>query len=415
MWVLGFVFSMILAAAEHKPKLGIVDLKTDSQLPDSKEDLLRDLRQEFQWQGVFELTNHEQLLKLQNRIDPRELEQRQRRLQESEEWEIFKRQLQGARQLYAESRFAESLSLLDSALLVLFKSGLAVEPAVVGDFLVYKAANEFFLSNQESARESLIWRNFLTDSRSIDTQKFSPLFIAFDNKVKMEAPRLRLYSVDLSAPGAVVFFLGKRLGVSSTEQQSFGVELPSSMTFFSLAPIFFLKDGYLPKSVEAAKLSGKIDLEPYDTSEKVEDDLFQVLGSLAPSTALTDFLKERDLEAVLLINAAVNLKNEWIVRSQIFRLRNFQKSPVVEVIGKDRSEVAKTLVRRLLLFVDEAGNIIEPTGLDLRERAYVSQPLYKKWWFWALVGTGVAGATTAGYFLLKPEEQIKFSVRAKGD
>lgn len=130
---------------------------------------------------------------------------------------------------------------------------------------------------------------------------------------------------------------------------------------------------------------------------------------------LIEFLKNRDLDAVLLMNASSNLKNDWIVRGQIFRLRNLQKSPVVEVVGKQSSEIAKVLVRRLLLFVNEDGDIIEPANVDFKQEAYLGPPVYKSWWFWALVGAGVAGASTAGYFLLKPEDQLRFSVRAKGD
>jgi hypothetical protein len=38
------------------------------------------------------------------------------------------------------------------------------------------------------------------------------------------------------------------------------------------------------------------------------------------------------------------------------------------------------------------------------------EPLYKEWWFWTAIGVGVAGLGAGGYFLLKPGDNLKFSV-----
>lgn len=413
MWTWALIVSFIAVSGE-KPRLGVVDFKAESELPESREKLLNDVRQEFQWQGVFELLNQDQLDIVQQKIDPREIEQKALREQENEEWRVFKSLVQRARQVYSESRFEESLRILNNALSVLSRCGLAIELSLVDEFLAFKAANEFFLSNEKASKASLRWRNFLTDKKSLDPQRFPPSFIAFDAGLKEENPRLRRQVVKSEPKDLSLRFLGKDL---KTRQSKVGLEfeIPNSLDFFSSMPIFFLKQDFIPQTAMISQIPKSLELKAYEKREKIKKDLFSILGSVAPTSELIEFLKNRDLDAVLLMNASSNLKNDWIVRGQIFRLRNLQKSPVVEVVGKQSSEVAQVLVRRLLLFVSEDGDIIEPANADFKQEAYVERPITKKWWFWALVGAGVAGASTAGYFLLKPEDQLRFSVRAKGD
>lgn len=413
MWTWALIFSFMALVGE-KPRLGVVDIKAESELPGDKEKLLNEVRQEFQWQAIFELLNQDQINVVQQKIDPREIEQKALREKEVQEWETFKSLLQRGRQFYSESRFDESLAILNNALSVLPRCGLAIELSLIDDFLAYKAANEFFLSNQKASRNSLIWRNFLTDKKSLDPQKFPPRFIALDLSIKEENLTFRNQLVTSEPKNLSVWLLGKNLKTQLVEDK-IEFELPKSPDFFSSMRIFFLKEGFVPQSMPISRIPKSIKLEAYERTERVKEDVFNILGSVAPSSELIEFVKNRDLDAILLMNASSNLRNEWIVRGQIFRLRNLQKSPVVEVVGKETDEIAKVLVRRLLLFVDKDGDIIEPANSDFKQETYVELPITKKWWFWTLVGVGVAGAGTAGYFLLKPEEQLKFSVRAKGD
>lgn len=413
--VLSFVLllGLNLLAVSAQPKLGLVDFVNEGLSIEDSKLILPALRQEFQWQSVYEVLREEEVELLKLDIDPLQVSAREEFERQKQKITGLKEQVRQAKLFYAESRFQESQSVLENTWYTAAANSLAVEPELAQEILSYLAANLYFQDQQEMAREVLGSLHIVFPEYSLDATKFPPALLSISTEIKKSDISVKELRVNANVSGFQVRLFGKQIGDSGPTNYA-EIRLPENSSLFAAASLVLEKNGYAPVLLPISNLSAEVQFQRYRKEKLETEKLFGVLGRLSPPPELLKFMKERRIDVVLLLNASKNFNSEWILRGQLFRAANGDRTPVVESVGMKLPETSKRLVKRLLFYVSPQGEITEPNQINFIERTETPKALYQKWWFWTLVGVGAAGLGLGSYYIFKPEDEVRFHVRQGG-
>src|SRR5690606_8056877 len=108
---------------------------------------------------------------------------------------------------------------------------------------------------------------------------------------------------------------------------------------------------------------------------------------------------------ILLGHLTKDLHGLYLARAQWLEYPEDRRSPVVQVEAKSWEELVSSLSEKLLKLLSPEGRILgfdAISKVQALDKNQVTSKFYEKWWFWTLVGVGVAGLGTGAYFVLKP-------------
>lgn len=409
--VLTLFLSLALVSQHTPPKLAIVDLATASLEKTEKEELLSELRKNFQWQAAFEVLRGEEISKLTRQIDPLRAAEEQDVSEHKSRFVSLEGQIRQASQFYAESRFEEALGLLNSAWFLAESTYLALSRDRILELLTYRAACQFFMNNMEEARESFELIRFLSPSRVVDSSRFPPELLRFENTLRDTPVSLEEFKLSTNETGIELVFLGATLAKASGRSLDF--QLPK-LEMIQDQKLVFQRTGYAKQAYPVKSVPESVELQAFKEESFDTSELFGVLGALSPSPELLNFLRSREIEVSLLLGVEKDLHSKWLMRGQLFRTKDRARSPVVEAVAPTQAQARELLARRLMVYVSPKGDIIEANKIEFVDRTEPAKPIYKKWWFWTAVGLGATGVGVGSYYLFKPDPELRFEVRPGG-
>lgn len=323
-------------------------------------------------------------------------------------------QLEAARKSYLASEFDFCRDTLEKALKSSNEALLGLNPDVPFQILELLSATEFFLGNQERAQLLLAAILDLDPSYVVDTQKFPPEFNDLFNEVRRQ-PRFPMEWVQVSPniiDGARVSFMGQM--VSTKNEKGFFVEVLKGHPFWGKKGIVIEREGYAPILLDLHELRSDLEFVSLEDRTVAVSGLLKPIGNSTPSPELKRFI--RSLKADLFVLASVERfgSGDFQVEAQWIENQSLRASPVVTASSDNLERSVERAVSELFDYLSPLGYVMTEKLAVVEEGPIVthSKPWYKEWWAWALAGALVAGAGTGGYFLLKPEDNLRVRVGA---
>ncbi len=326
----------------------------------------------------------------------------------------LKTQLEAARKSYLASEFDFSRDTLEKALKLSNDALLGLNPDVPFQILELLSATEFFLGNQERAQSLLAGILDLDPSYVIDTQKFPPEFNDLFNEVRRQ-PRYPTEWVRLSPQsieGARVSFMGQM--VSTKNENGFFVEVLQGHPLWGKKGMVLEREGFAPILLDLHELPADLEFVSLGDRTVTVTGLLKPIGDSTPSPELKKFI--RSLKTDLFVLASVERfgSGDFQVDAQWIENQSLRSSPVVTASSDNLERSVERAVSELFDYISPLGYVMTEKLAVVEEGPIVTnaKPWYKEWWAWALAGALVAGAGTGGYFLLKPEDNLRVRVGA---
>jgi len=331
----------------------------------------------------------------------------------------LKKNLEVAKDLYLRSRFEDSLRELSAIWVSMDSAALALESEFPKEVLLYTAASEFFRGEEKLTKQYMRAILDLDDEYFINAQAFPPEFIQLFSEVKAEKRwprRTLLFRSNVNEVRAK--FLGSIIPVE--KGQLFSISLPVKHPILEPQPIVLSADGKAPIMIEMAEFPSELNFESIEPQRLETSDLFGVLGNLTLSPQQRDLFERLGADILLLGNLTKDLEGDYSIKAQWLEPESDRRSPVVSYEGKELEGLAAGISLKLLPLISPEGNVYSVRGglsaLGLKKSLKPrGESLFNKWWFWTAVGVGMAGLGVGGYFLLKPEDELRFVVRQGGN
>jgi len=407
-------FVLFCFSIEAAPSIAVVDgLFRDD--PDEKEQILEGLRRRLsQRTSLRVLAGSEirQRLRVEN-LARTALEAEQKN--QEERYQKVKSKFDEARSFYLASRFDLAVEGLQKIFSELSNLSLVVEAEFAEFVLLYLVASHLFLEDQNSARRYLsILHAVKADDEFSRLDSFPPFIQEF---VRSYTPpsfaRRRAVPVQVEPELDELLLLGMPQRLYDKNVYELPVDHPDLRDHI----LVLKKSGYVSQELSVSQVARRVTLETDRDRIFRTEALFGVIGTLTASPQLTEVLRALDVELVVLLEVSKSSGAGYVSELQWIEPKTDRRSPTLRVNGADRSSWMDASVSELLRWIGPDGRVIEGdrslAGLSPAGRLAVQrQPLYEKWWFWTLVGVGAAGLGVGGYFLLKPDDELRFSVRA---
>jgi hypothetical protein len=242
----------------------------------------------------------------------------------------------------------------------------------------------------------LIWRN----DEKYDLAKFSNKYLGLFEEVRKELEKSHRGSLEIHSdpPAAQAYVDGRYIGVTPT----FAEGLIAGEHFVTLK-----RDGY-KKTVEAATVSGKVQETTEIKMEReakfllVEDALRAVERQAGRDQLDSDV---DNLKEVLFIDHAVFVRTQRSspghvrVESFLYDLRSHRRlaSDTRDIANKDLVTAFAKIPSALYLNVRYDADLQAPADEPVPVAKAPPKPVYKRWWFWTVVGVAAVGVgITAG-------------------
>lgn len=415
-WLIGsLAFAPISLQAQTNKRLGVVDVETDGLLAPEKIQLLEMFRKRLAEQRILLVVRQEEINSYLVQKNPlREKIKAEILLQENRLSEA-KQLLQEGWRYYRASQFGESINVLESAWKALDSAPLVVDLNTVLEILGLLVSCHFFEANEDQALSYMKTILDLSPAHFLDVKKFPPPVVDFFNEAKKE-DRYIWKNVEIAGDleGAMGKFLGRGIPIRSNT-----ISLPSDHPDLGTKPIVLYKENVAPVVYQMDKLPSRIEFESLGDKRVSTKGLFMPMGEfVTPPLPLKSLLQKMNLSVALLAFATKDLNQNYVLKGQWLETRTSRTSPVVEKRGQSLEKTVDQTVEELLKYISPDGQVMSDVNLSSGNvgapfaeiEASSSKAFYKTWWFWTLVGVGVAGVGTGSYFLFKPDDTLKFSV-----
>lgn len=322
--------------------------------------------------------------------------------------------LESARKSYLASEFDFSRDTLEKAFKTSNDALLGLNVDVPFQILELLSATEFFLGNQERAQSLLSAILDLDPSYVIDTQKFPPEFNDLFNEVRRQ-PRYPMEWVRLSPrslEGVKVSFMGQM--VSAKNDNGFSVEVLKGHPVWGKKGLVIEREGFAPILFDLHEVPSDLEFVSLGDRTVAVTSLLKPIGNSTPSPELKRFM--RSLKSDLFVLASIERygSGDFHVDAQWIENQSLRSSPVVTVATDNLERSIERAVSELFDYISPLGYVMTEKLAVVEEGPVVtkSKPWYKEWWAWAVAGAVVAGAGAGGYFLLKPEDNLRVRVGA---
>ena len=327
----------------------------------------------------------------------------------------LKKEFVRAKKFYLASQFKESNALLRNIWQSLDSVALVIEPKFAEDILGYWGANEYFLGRKRLAKS--YFRTLLNFSAEglLQLKSFPPPIIDFFNEIKGQysSPN-KVILVSGNEMDFKVRFLGRSVDIQPGDR--YAIRLPLDDSRLANQSLVFRKDGFAPLSYRLKEVPDQINFQSLENQSLSTKRLFGTLGSLTLSPQLSKVLNAIDADVVLLADASKDLKGAWYLKAQWLASKTDERSPLVQSEDKNEKPALTRLEKKLSLFLSKDGHLISRADLSqtLTQGSGITEGkvFYRSWWFWTLVSVGAAGAGLGTYFLVKPDDELHFLVRA---
>lgn len=319
-----------------------------------------------------------------------------------------------ARKLFAELDLEESLEILASVKDAVEKDlSLFGNLSILAETMLYKAAAHQLLGDEPAAREAFVLFLSLDEEEKIDEKEFPPDTIKFFKEVKDE--------VDLMPNGSLFF------GNYPDNSEVFVDGRFAGVTPLRIDGLIAGRHYYVIKKLGYKPLAGAVDVR--DKGEHEETRALEMFenarfldessGRLATEFGSVPMLKE----------SVVTARKLGVKRLLVFTGKQKKKSFSFGGIAVDADKESyreewvdeggdvNALVSKLLENPGEYASIASLEKLlavkdaEIKAPAATKKPIKKKkkeeessilsaWWFWTVVGVGVAGAGVGTYFII---------------
>lgn len=419
LFLIGLIFSWLPLHVAAEKRLAIIQFESDSLRVSQQERLMSFLRQRFSRDPRFEIQGVDFLRNQLSSKNKLRIEfERLARIQ-FENFQALERRLAEAKSQYLESRFSEVSQELASIWAQTNSAALYLTASFVADVLSYSAGAEYFLGNKQGARLYLDGLYSIGLSSLFRERAFPPglreIFVELaDNRLFPSSS----FKIDLGARNVQTNFLGTSVSRADRQVQTLSLSLQHPLLQEKM--LVFNRPKYQPVMTQINQLPQTINWQAFDQGEEIPRGVFAPLEGEAPARLL-ELLKIIDADLVLL-GRVENENERWFVQGQIFEPLTRLQTSIVSRNASDSESVegleslANDLYQQLAQQIRKDGNLssVSPIQIpSLPEATGVSKNrgIYQKWWFWTLIGAGVAGAGTGAYLLLKPEDRLQFEVR----
>jgi hypothetical protein len=283
---------------------------------------------------------------------------------------------------------------------------LILPNSLAPEIVSYLSAAHYFLGNKSKAQLYITALFEVSKDVIVNVDEFPPDIVDLYEEARrsrLNAQSVRL--IEFLPKTAKLRHLGFEKEIIKGEKKA--ISLPLDSPLLRSQPIVFEAEGYAPKTYLMNELPAEVKLQSLDDRR------------LSTNGQLKARLESLDSDLILFADVTRDLNKSYIMKAQWLEWPSDKRSEAVYIEAASLSSMIVEAQAKLLALLTPDGRIrsleraalansIAHPGLA-REKA----PFYEKWWFWTAVGVGVAGLGVGGYFLLKPEDKLRFAVRAQ--
>ncbi len=422
------ILSSTSLVAQSVKRLGIIDIETDILTDTDKATLVQFLKDRFSKERMFTLISDQELEDAL--VEPNRLQAQVEQLKSEHQNRLneLRAHFEEAQKYYQASQFEEAINLLESSWGALKTASLVMDPAFPPEILKLLAACYFFIGKEGKTQEAFATLLDLDSDALLSTQKFPPVLQEIFAKVKKQKRfAYRVWHADSEVHGIRANLLGFPIRFQDSQKISFS--LPLEHPILNSQVLVIEKEGYLPLVLSLKSLPKDLHWQSLKEKRTTTKGLFRPIGGNTASPELKNLISKLNLQMVLLASVGRDSAGRWFVRGQLMEEPTGQTTAIVQKNNRAIRDALTEMSNDLLAFVSPEGSLMQaprapanavqnpyrrptaPLTKSSEPNIEASNvPFYKKWWFWSIVGVAAVGAGVGTYFLLKPEDELKFEV-----
>jgi len=402
-----------LSSDSSPHQLAVVDAYSQSLDGQALDQYVDELRQKLGQRTRYSVLSKDIIRMRLNRPNPLADAFKQERTHQSQDLQKLELQMDKARELYLASRFGEAIELLQQVWKKLDDVSWVIPPNLPLDVLSYLATCELFRGNETAAKNYLRSVLDLSAYFLLKPNLFPPNVSALLEQVRKEKRfAVQAFELRSNEKEFEAFLLGHRVVIQSGEVNRLLV--PMNHPVLGDKGIVFLKDGFYPETYKLSRFPTEIRWRSRSDQSSSTRGLFGTLGSLTLSPALINVLKDLHAEYFIFLDIEKTSPKQWGIKAQWLQYPEDRRSAIIEQETKNPIGDQLILIDRLLAQFDSKGDLIIPAPESFGRSAGLvneTSAFYQNWWFWTLVGVGVAGAGAGTYYLMQGNDELRFSVR----
>ncbi len=408
--------------AQSVKRTGVIDVDSDVLSDADKASVIAFVKDRFAKETYLSLVRDEEID--ENLVEKNRLRAQVERLRLDHENRLadLKTQFNEALKFYQASQFEEAIGVLEAAWSSLKTAALVMDTTLPSEILKLLAACHFFMGEESKSKQEFVTLLDLDPESLLSAQRFPPALQELYGKAKAEKRfERKFWTVGSSVQGIRANLLGYPIDFQEGEKTSF--KIPLGHPILGDQVLVVEKEGFVPLLISLKSLPTTLNWQPTSDQRQSTKGLFSPVGSLTPPVELKKIIQKLNLDLIFLNHVGRDPSGKWMVKAQLLEQPSGRTTPIVQRVNASLREALTEICNELLSYVSPEGAILTnpqrraaEAQAQAAEKAQVSaesgedRPFYKTWWFWTIVGVGVAGAGVGAFLLLKPEDSFKFEV-----